>query len=45
MVPALAAVVSGDLGLLGQAPTEPTTLVYASGQGNPPAAAGTRLGA
>jgi uncharacterized protein len=44
MAPAVAAVVSGDLGLLGQAPTEPTTLVYASGQENPVAAAGTRLG-
>ncbi len=44
MVPAVAAVVSGDLGLLGQAPTEPTTVVYASGQENALAAAGTRLG-
>lgn len=38
MVPAVAAVVSGDLGLLRQAPTEPTTVVYASGQENPLAA-------
>jgi uncharacterized protein len=44
MVPAVAAVVAGDLGLLGQAPTEPTTVVYASGQENALAAAGTRLG-
>jgi uncharacterized protein len=43
MAPAVTAVVSGDLGLLGQAPTEPTTLVYAAGQENPVAAAGTRL--
>jgi hypothetical protein len=44
MVPAVAAVVSGDLGLLGQAPTEPTTVVYASGQDNALAAARTRIG-
>jgi uncharacterized protein len=44
MAPAVAAVIGGDLGLLGQAPTEPTTVVYASGQENALAAAGTRLG-
>lgn len=44
MVPAVAAVVGGDLGLLGQAPTEPTTVVYASGQEHTLAAVSTRLG-
>jgi hypothetical protein len=44
VVPAVAAVVSGDLGLLGQAPTEPTTVVYASGQDNALADARTRIG-
>jgi uncharacterized protein len=44
MVPAVAAVVGGDLGLLGQAPTDPTTVVYASGQDNAVAAVPTRLG-
>lgn len=44
MVPAVAAVVGGNLGLLGQAATEPTTVVYAAGQENALAAAGTRLG-
>ena len=44
MTPAVAAVVSGDLGLLGHAPTEPTTVVYASGQENALAATRTRLG-
>jgi uncharacterized protein len=44
MAPALAAAVGGELGLLGQAPTGPTTVVYASGQEDALAAAGTRLG-
>ena len=44
IVPAVAAVAGGDLGLLGQAPTEPTTVVYASGQEHALAAVPTRLG-
>ncbi|MDT0322153.1 DUF418 domain-containing protein [Streptomyces millisiae] len=41
--PAVTAVAAGDLGRLGDAPTEPTTVVYAAGEDDPLAAAGTRL--
>ncbi|GAB2878871.1 DUF418 domain-containing protein [Streptomyces mayteni] len=42
-LPAIEAVAAGDLGRLGQAPTEPTAVVYAADETNPLAAVGTRL--